>query len=338
MALPELIANSSTPGTVTSLTTLSAEATEGASTIKTNAAAPAALQAAGQFRILAGSEIMLVTGGASTTTWTVTRGVEGSAKAAHASGTQLFHFLTAEALRNIAFPLLVPITKAVEYEAENGQVVEVSGEVTIKLPTPTAGRIIGVRAVIAGKVTVKATSGKIRGPKLPEATTSIGLNTLYSHALFWADGTNWNIIGGEPSPGILKVHGSVVMPHNAPGTLSKIEINTVDSDVMGWWNPLTHRYTPQTSGFYNIGVSYVDSVTALASGLAIDLGIFKNGASLPAKSDLPVRIESSNSALGAQGTGSWLVEMNGTTDYIEVWGNSTEASKTGDIGLWAVPV
>lgn len=41
---------------------------------------------------------MLVTAGASGTTWTVTRGVEGSTKATHSSGANVFHYLTAGAL------------------------------------------------------------------------------------------------------------------------------------------------------------------------------------------------------------------------------------------------
>ena len=99
MALPELIANSPTPGSNVPITTLAAAiTTTGATTITTAAAAPAALQAAGQFRIVVDSEIMLVTAGASGTTWTVTRGAETEGPAAtHLNGAGVYHYLTAGA-------------------------------------------------------------------------------------------------------------------------------------------------------------------------------------------------------------------------------------------------
>lgn len=104
MALPELFANSSTPGSVVALTTLGAAVTDTTgTTLTTSAAAPAALQGAGQFRIVIDSEIMLVTGGAATTTWTVTRGAEGSTAATHSNGASIFHYLTAGALRAMSY-------------------------------------------------------------------------------------------------------------------------------------------------------------------------------------------------------------------------------------------
>lgn len=103
MALPENIANTSIPGEVTTLTTLAKEVTSVATEIEVNAKPPAALEASGQFRIVVGKEIMLVTAGQTTTKWTVTRKVEGTTAAAYASGTPIFHFLTAEALKNLLF-------------------------------------------------------------------------------------------------------------------------------------------------------------------------------------------------------------------------------------------
>lgn len=59
---------------------------------------PAALQGAGgQWRLVCGQEIMLVTA-VSGTTLTVTRGVEGTTAVAHYSGSQVAHVLTAAAL------------------------------------------------------------------------------------------------------------------------------------------------------------------------------------------------------------------------------------------------
>ena len=93
-------------------TTLAAPMLVGDLTATVTAAAPAALQA-GQFRIVIGSEILLVTAGADTTTWTVTRGVEGTTPAAHAGGATVTHVLTAASLAGAATQdATVPSTQA----------------------------------------------------------------------------------------------------------------------------------------------------------------------------------------------------------------------------------
>src|SRR5690348_4393183 len=72
-----------------------------ATTLPTAAAASTALQAAGQFRIIVESEIMLVTAGAATTSWTVARAQEGTTAVAHAAGVAVTHILTAQSLKNL---------------------------------------------------------------------------------------------------------------------------------------------------------------------------------------------------------------------------------------------
>jgi hypothetical protein len=54
-----------------------------------------------QYRILIDSEILLVTAGAGTTSWTVTRGLEGTTAAAHSSGAVVTHILTAASLKSV---------------------------------------------------------------------------------------------------------------------------------------------------------------------------------------------------------------------------------------------
>lgn len=75
-------------------TTLSAPMLSGDDHAHVAAAAPAALQGR-SYRVLCEAEIMLVTSGASTTTWTVTRGIEGTSAVAHATGAPVIHVLTA---------------------------------------------------------------------------------------------------------------------------------------------------------------------------------------------------------------------------------------------------
>jgi hypothetical protein len=103
MTLPELIANSPVPGTVTALTTLKVELKVGAKELEAEAAAPSGLHAEGQFRIVLGNELLLVEGpSAATTKWKILeRAAEGSTEAAHAAGTSIYHVLTAAALKSV---------------------------------------------------------------------------------------------------------------------------------------------------------------------------------------------------------------------------------------------
>ncbi len=99
--LPELIANSPVPGTVTALTTLKAELKAGAKELEVAAAAPAELHAEGQFRIVLGSEIIVIEGpSAATTKWKILeRAAEGSTEVSHTVGTSVYNILTAAALK-----------------------------------------------------------------------------------------------------------------------------------------------------------------------------------------------------------------------------------------------
>ncbi len=57
-----------------------------------------------QYRVRVDDEIMLVTGGAGTTTQTVTRGVEGTTAATHNNGVAVNHVLTQESLQQLLAP------------------------------------------------------------------------------------------------------------------------------------------------------------------------------------------------------------------------------------------
>lgn len=99
----ELFANPNPPGTVTPFATLAAAVTStSTTTLLASNAAPAPLQATGQFRIIIDTEIMIVTSGANTGTYTVTRGAEGSTAATHLNSANIFHTVTEGSLNTFA--------------------------------------------------------------------------------------------------------------------------------------------------------------------------------------------------------------------------------------------
>ena len=72
---------------MSSQTKLTAAVTAAATTIHVDAATAAAFSTTGPFAIVVDNEVMSVTGGFGTTTWTVTRGTDGTTAAAHSSNS-----------------------------------------------------------------------------------------------------------------------------------------------------------------------------------------------------------------------------------------------------------
>lgn len=79
-------------------TTLSAACTNVATSISVTSSTPFPTATnGGQFRVLIGTELLIVTA-ISGTTWTVTRGAEGTTAAAHSSGDAVTHIITRDSL------------------------------------------------------------------------------------------------------------------------------------------------------------------------------------------------------------------------------------------------
>lgn len=84
-----------------------------------------------QYRVIVDNEIMLVTGGAGTTTWTVTRGAEGTTAASHNDGSTVYHIITAGALAQLKADAIAGITGTAPVSVSSG---------TISIPDATGGQ------------------------------------------------------------------------------------------------------------------------------------------------------------------------------------------------------
>jgi hypothetical protein len=96
--------------------------------------------------------------------------------------------------------------KSALYTAVSGDyVLCTNGGYTITLPAPTAGRVVGVKAVTgqtgASPVTISTPSGAILGAGVVAAATTILLGFPGAYVTLQADGTNWHIIDGEQDTG-----------------------------------------------------------------------------------------------------------------------------------------
>jgi len=107
----------------------------------------------------------------------------------------------------------------------------------------------------------------------------------------------------------------------ATGVAAKIIFNTVESDSNGWYNNATGRYTPLLAGRYRVGVTVAQSGTTVTQ---VQTFIYKNGA--------PFKVSEMFFTGGTATltcTASAIVQMNGSTDFIEgfaqITGGATNA-------------
>lgn len=100
-------------------------------------------------------------------------------------------------------------------------------------------------------------------------------------------------------------------------TFTKVQLNAEEFDTHNCFDTANYRFTPNVAGYYRI--SWIVRVTVLSAGLTIFLGsLYKNGTEFK-------RVQQTMTSGGAsllEGTaaGSCLVYMNGTTDYLELYG------------------
>lgn len=124
----------------------------------------------------------------------------------------------------------------------------------------------------------------------------------------------------------------------AGGDWQKVPFNAASYDVNAAFNRTLNRYIPQVEGYYQVEYS-VGWSSNLNSVSAYDHAIYKNGA-VHTQKDMRVNATSTRYAH----SGSDLIYMNGTTDYLEVFMfmGSTEtvqglATETYFSGFLAVP-
>lgn len=94
-------------------------------------------------------------------------------------------------------------------------------------------------------------------------------------------------------------------------TLTKVQINTESFDTASCYdNAINYRFTPNVAGYYQVNFS-VSPYTTVTSTLGM---LYKNGSEISRGT--------ANTSVAAA-AGSRLVYMNGTTDYLELWGYLT---------------
>jgi hypothetical protein len=109
------------------------------------------------------------------------------------------------------------------------------------------------------------------------------------------------------------------------GANTKLAFNTKEFDTANCYDATTnYRFTPTVAGYYQVIANA--NPYGNASPIRTILMLYKNGTLFKLLFDLNFFSTSYGYNNGFQG--SALVYMNGSTDYLEVWGNMTIASGT----------
>lgn len=138
----------------------------------------------------------------------------------------------------------------------------------------------------------------------------------------------------EESPRF-EVTGNVAFPHNTllAYKVEKLAIGTVVYDTAGWWNAASKRWIPKIAGLYTVFASMAQTEGMKTAGHFVDINISKNGTSIAPG---PVRvsyIKNPEGDLGLELNQALTVMMNGTTDFIELFGNNTEGTQKANLSL-----
>lgn len=104
-------------------------------------------------------------------------------------------------------------------------------------------------------------------------------------------------------------------------TFTKVQLNTKIFDTANCFDAVTnYRFTPTVAGYYQINAA----LFALGSGLnEVIVAVYKNGSIYSRGTDAQGSLTNPNIVY------SEIIQMNGTTDYLEMWGLITGTASFG---------
>jgi hypothetical protein len=109
-------------------------------------------------------------------------------------------------------------------------------------------------------------------------------------------------------------------------TNTKIQFQTEEFDTnSNFDNATNYRFTPTVAGYYQVSAA----ISLNASNAGINLTIYKNGSVFK-------RLQNTYNTTTFCASGSTLISMNGSTDYIEVYAQTStgQALETGAYATW----
>ena len=117
---------------------------------------------------------------------------------------------------------------------------------------------------------------------------------------------------------------------NQPATANVytlIKLDDVEHDTNSSYDTTTGRFTPKVEGYYQVNSSVQAVPTDVSVGTTATSRVIKNGDSLLCYDGSYVRSSSSQQLFNPVAVGSHIIYMNGTTDYLELWGRNSEGTE-----------
>lgn len=196
-------------------------------------------------------------------------------------------------------------------------------------------QIVGAGAPVSGTTLTMTGDGTFSGTgqvKVPSGTTAqrsgspvAGMFRYNSSTSEFEgyDGSAWVSLIGNGGPATTGPAFSVYLASSqsvTSATATKVALDTEEFDTDACFNTSTNRFTPTVAGYYQINGCLYAAGTANTQGNAY-VYIYKNGS--------VYKQGESITTTAADGTGltlvlSTLVYLNGSTDYIELWGSNQQ--------------
>lgn len=134
------------------------------------------------------------------------------------------------------------------------------------------------------------------------------------------------VVRADSGPGpagpeaVFTAHNSVAAQLGTAASSSKVALNTADVDTAGYFDTTNHRFTPQTAGYYQIEGNAGLWGGGIPKGGQVLLNIYKNGALLTPSPAGTASVGAGSAVFGMVPDVTAVVYLNGTTDYVELWG------------------
>ena len=134
-----------------------------------------------------------------------------------------------------------------------------------------------------------------------------------------------------PKLPILQVNATNTDQSVSGGTDTKVEWETVEIDSLSGWSTSNHRYTPTVAGYYLVGGTLRANLSSIVE--YISLAISKNGFNTNDGTDMlrgQFNHQSDTISNGSYPLPTGLMQMNGSSDYIEIYFKTDESSTLHD--------
>lgn len=150
---------------------------------------------------------------------------------------------------------------------------------------------------------------------------TITLNASTASGLVVTPDNSGNIVlqyNGVAAPAFSAYLNSTQYPTAGDNTV--VQCDTKEFDTANCYNTSTYRFTPTVAGYYQINGQI--SARGATSITRIYVGIMKNGSIVRYGNDVYV----SSGSMGYKVAINTLIYMNGTTDYLQLFGAVTASS------------